>query len=187
MDKTRRSRAAQLESQNQYSYFGHICSRLLDQHLYPATTPAMAAQQGPSATAATTTTPAPSTSSPDTLTSASTDPAPAPRLRNRATVSGTTKTGTYAGEDTATILERFDSGHNQMFPDDPRDVRHFDAMNTKSASKFYDPCKLTAQMSLNCLARSRYNQKRAKEECKEYFEAYQECKSEWRSSRRERM
>ncbi|KAK7205162.1 hypothetical protein BZA70DRAFT_311002 [Myxozyma melibiosi] len=88
-------------------------------------------------------------------------------------------------EDPDVILKRFEAdGVNQMYPDDPKDKRHFEAMKAKQTSKFYDPCKLSAQMSLSCLDRNRYNTKRAKENCKEYFEAYKECKTEWLASRR---
>ncbi|KAK9362444.1 hypothetical protein V1504DRAFT_431794 [Lipomyces starkeyi] len=82
------------------------------------------------------------------------------------------------------ILRRFDTRPNQMFPDDPNDERHHIAMATKGQSKFYDPCKLTSQMSLRCLERSRFNTKKAREECKEYFDAYKECKAEWLESLR---
>ncbi|KAK9368306.1 hypothetical protein V1509DRAFT_623701 [Lipomyces kononenkoae] len=82
------------------------------------------------------------------------------------------------------ILRRFETRQNQMFPDDPSDERHHIAMATKGQSKFYDPCKLTSQMTLHCLERSRFNAKKAKEECKEYFDAYKECKAEWVESLR---
>ncbi|KAK9378393.1 uncharacterized protein V2V93DRAFT_376095 [Kockiozyma suomiensis] len=92
---------------------------------------------------------------------------------------------TDSESDPDVIMKRFDTeGVNQMFPDDANDKRHFEAMNIKGTSKFYDPCKLSAQMSLSCLDRNRYNEKRAKENCKEFFEAYKECKTEWRASRR---
>ncbi|KAK9238053.1 hypothetical protein V1525DRAFT_359290 [Lipomyces kononenkoae] len=91
----------------------------------------------------------------------------------------------YEQEDSAEeILRRFDTRQNQMFPDDPTDERHHIAMATKGQSKFYDPCKLTSQMTLHCLERSRFNSKRAREECKEYFDAYKECKAEWVESLR---
>ncbi|KAK9465438.1 hypothetical protein V1512DRAFT_265906 [Lipomyces arxii] len=82
------------------------------------------------------------------------------------------------------VLKRFETRDNQMFPDDPNNAKHTSVMQIKEKSKYYDPCKLSAQMSLNCLERSRYKSKRARVECKEYFEAYKECKAEWMASLR---
>ncbi|KAK9463820.1 uncharacterized protein V1516DRAFT_632132 [Lipomyces oligophaga] len=91
----------------------------------------------------------------------------------------------YTQNDVSEGLERFESGFNQMYPDNPRDIKHLEAMNSKAPSKFYDPCKLTSQMSLNCLDRVRYDRKRAKVECREFFDAYKECKAEWRNMKKE--
>ncbi|KAK9476257.1 hypothetical protein V1514DRAFT_369809 [Lipomyces japonicus] len=84
------------------------------------------------------------------------------------------------------ILKRFETDPYKMYPDDPDASKHNVAISSKVHGKFYDPCKLTAQMSLNCLDRSKYNNKTARRDCKEYFDAYKECKAAWTAAQRQR-
>ncbi|KAK9455224.1 hypothetical protein V1511DRAFT_499820 [Dipodascopsis uninucleata] len=88
-------------------------------------------------------------------------------------------------ESSVDVIRRFETSPYQMFPDDPYHARHSSAMAAKEASKFYDPCKLSARMSYNCLERVKFKPKLAQAECKEYFDAYKECKAAWRDMLRE--
>lgn len=63
----------------------------------------------------------------------------------------------------------------KFYPDDIKDEIHYKIYNNKPSSKFYDPCNLSRQASINCILRNQNNKK----ECQEYFDAYKECKNDF--------
>lgn len=69
----------------------------------------------------------------------------------------------------------------QYYPENPESGVNRLMFAIKGPSQYYDPCQESAQMSLNCLDRNDYN----KDLCKEYFDAYRECKKQWLKSRRQ--
>lgn len=72
------------------------------------------------------------------------------------------------------------SGSYRFFPDDPDSPISKAQFAVKSASQYFDPCTESAKMSLNCLDRNNYD----RSQCKEYFDAYRECKRLWLEARR---
>lgn len=52
--------------------------------------------------------------------------------------------------------------------------------NSKSSSKYYDPCQDFANKSIRCLHRNGGD----KDMCQDYFQAYRDCKKEWTMQRR---
>ncbi|OCB86372.1 hypothetical protein A7U60_g6490 [Sanghuangporus baumii] len=69
-------------------------------------------------------------------------------------------------------------------PDDakvPKNYReHFKAHKTV-ITKFVDPCEDASRASMDCMNRNDYD----KQKCRNYFEAYRECKKTWMEQRRE--
>lgn len=68
----------------------------------------------------------------------------------------------------------------KYFPDDPNSEENRFNFKHKEPSKFYDPCSKSSRMSIDCLERNQDN----KAACKEFFEAYKECKRKWMEERR---
>jgi cytochrome c oxidase assembly protein subunit 23 len=72
---------------------------------------------------------------------------------------------------------------NHSNPDDPKQAWNADSaskFNSKSHSKYYDPCQDFANKSIRCLHRNGGD----KDMCQDYFQAYRACKKEWTRSRR---
>ncbi|KAG5971328.1 Mitochondrial copper homeostasis protein [Claviceps cyperi] len=65
-------------------------------------------------------------------------------------------------------------------PKDPfsKDIRR--KFETKSHSKFVDPCQEAAQRSYKCLFRNDGD----KSMCSDYFQAYKDCKAAWTETRK---
>lgn len=69
----------------------------------------------------------------------------------------------------------------QYYPDNPESGLSKYRFAVKDASQYFDPCQESSRMSLNCLDRNNYD----RDMCKEYFDAYRECKKQWLKARRE--
>ncbi|GAV55638.1 hypothetical protein ZYGR_0AY00300 [Zygosaccharomyces rouxii] len=69
----------------------------------------------------------------------------------------------------------------QYYPDKPESGLSRYRFAAKDASQYFDPCQESSRMSLNCLDRNNYD----RDMCKEYFDAYRECKKQWLKARRE--
>lgn len=69
----------------------------------------------------------------------------------------------------------------KYYPDTPTSTLHKYNFETKEPSKFYEPCKETSQMSMRCMTNNPDDYKTV---CKEFFDAYRECKREWLESRK---
>ncbi|AMD19716.1 HCL435Wp [Eremothecium sinecaudum] len=74
-----------------------------------------------------------------------------------------------------------DTSSYKFYPDDPESPLNRFSFVDKGASRYYDPCQESAQMSIKCLERNNYDRKL----CYAYFDAYRECKKQWLKSRRE--
>ncbi|QLQ79668.1 hypothetical protein HG537_0C03160 [Torulaspora globosa] len=71
-------------------------------------------------------------------------------------------------------------GSFKYYPENPENGVNRLMFAIKGPSEYYDPCQESAQMSFNCLDRNNYD----RDMCKEYFDAYRECKKQWLSARR---
>lgn len=69
----------------------------------------------------------------------------------------------------------------QYYPDNPESGLSKYRFAVKDASQYFDPCQESSRMSFNCLDRNNYD----RDMCKEYFDAYRECKKQWLRARRE--
>lgn len=69
----------------------------------------------------------------------------------------------------------------KYYPENPESSMNRYMFSMKGPSEYFDPCQESAQMSLNCLDRNDYN----RDLCKEYFDAYRECKKQWLKARRQ--
>ncbi|QLG70328.1 hypothetical protein HG535_0A02660 [Zygotorulaspora mrakii] len=69
----------------------------------------------------------------------------------------------------------------KYYPDNPESGMNRYLFTMKGPSEYYDPCQQSAQMSFNCLERNDYDRAM----CREYFDAYRECKKQWLKARRE--
>ena len=69
----------------------------------------------------------------------------------------------------------------QFYPDNPESSYAKYRFMTKEATQYYDPCQESSKMSFKCLELNNYD----KSKCKEYFDAYKECKKQWLASRRQ--
>lgn len=68
----------------------------------------------------------------------------------------------------------------KYYPDDPESTMARYKFQTKGISQYYDPCEQSAKMSMRCLEQNDYD----RSQCKEYFDAYRECKKQWLEARR---
>lgn len=71
-------------------------------------------------------------------------------------------------------------GSFKYYPENPETGMNRLMFSMKGPSEYYDPCQESAQMSFNCLDRNNYD----RDMCKEYFDAYRECKKQWLQARR---
>ncbi|CDH17382.1 probable Cytochrome c oxidase-assembly factor COX23, mitochondrial [Zygosaccharomyces bailii ISA1307] len=69
----------------------------------------------------------------------------------------------------------------QYYPDNPESGLNRYRFAMKEASQYFDPCQESSRMSMNCLDRNNYD----RDMCKEYFDAYRECKKQWLHARRQ--
>lgn len=69
----------------------------------------------------------------------------------------------------------------QYYPEDPESSLSRYRFAAKDASQYFDPCQESARMSFSCLDRNNYDG----DMCKEYFDAYRECKKQWLRARRQ--
>ncbi|SCW02419.1 LAFE_0F06018g1_1 [Lachancea fermentati] len=76
--------------------------------------------------------------------------------------------------------ESTDVNSFKYYPDNPESILNKYRFAAKDASRFYDPCQESSKMSMKCLELNNYD----KEMCKEYFDAYRECKKQWLQARR---
>lgn len=68
----------------------------------------------------------------------------------------------------------------QYYPDKPDSSLNKMKFVVKGASQFYDPCEESSKMSFKCLEMNDYD----RDMCRQYFDAYRECKKQWLSHRR---
>ncbi|KAL6948607.1 Mitochondrial copper homeostasis protein [Hanseniaspora vineae] len=68
----------------------------------------------------------------------------------------------------------------QYYPDKPDSSLNKMKFVVKGASQFYDPCEESSKMSFKCLELNDYD----RDMCRQYFDAYRECKKQWLSHRR---
>lgn len=69
----------------------------------------------------------------------------------------------------------------KYYPDNPESGLNKYRFAMKGPSEYFDPCQESAKMSFNCLDRNDYD----RDKCKEYFDAYRECKKQWLKARRQ--
>ncbi|CCF58670.1 hypothetical protein KAFR_0F00730 [Kazachstania africana CBS 2517] len=81
----------------------------------------------------------------------------------------------FVQEDPGTNTTKF-----KYYPDDPESAYHRDQFRTKQPTKYYDPCQESAQLSFKCLELNNYDRSL----CKDYFDAYRECKKQWLNARK---
>ncbi|AAS50901.2 ABR130Wp [Eremothecium gossypii ATCC 10895] len=73
-----------------------------------------------------------------------------------------------------------DASSFQFYPDNPESPLARYRFAAKGPSQYFDPCQESANMSMKCLERNNYD----RDLCREYFDAYRECKKQWLSARR---
>ncbi|KAG0659542.1 Mitochondrial copper homeostasis protein [Monosporozyma unispora] len=73
----------------------------------------------------------------------------------------------------------------KYFPDDPNSEDSLVKSRIKEPSQYYDPCELSARMSRQCLE-DHWDDPDKKQKCKQFFEAYKDCKAMWIAERRKR-
>ncbi|KAH3901395.1 related to Cytochrome c oxidase-assembly factor COX23, mitochondrial [Saccharomycodes ludwigii] len=69
----------------------------------------------------------------------------------------------------------------KYYPDTPDAALNKLKFAIKSPSQYYDPCEESSKMSFRCLESNNYD----RDLCRDYFDAYRECKKQWLKSRRE--
>ncbi|SCU80368.1 LAMI_0B02014g1_1 [Lachancea mirantina] len=69
----------------------------------------------------------------------------------------------------------------KFYPDNPESTLNKYRFSAKDASRFFDPCQESANMSTRCLETNDYD----RDKCREYFDAYRECKKQWLRARRQ--
>lgn len=74
-----------------------------------------------------------------------------------------------------------DTSSYKYYPDTPEDTLSRFTFSSKDPSKYFDPCKESADMSFKCLDRNNFNRAL----CQEYFDVYRDCKKQWLRSRRQ--
>lgn len=79
-----------------------------------------------------------------------------------------------------------DPSSYRYFPDDPNSPAALIKTRVKDPSQYYDPCEESARMSRQCLEDHWQDKdaKQAKAACKQFFEAYKDCKAMWIKQRR---
>ncbi|SMN18931.1 similar to Saccharomyces cerevisiae YHR116W COX23 Mitochondrial intermembrane space protein that functions in mitochondrial copper homeostasis [Maudiozyma saulgeensis] len=73
-----------------------------------------------------------------------------------------------------------DTGSYKYYPDDPESTWNRFRFQAKGDSQYFDPCEESSKLSMKCLELNNYD----RQLCKEYFDAYRECKKQWLQSRR---
>ncbi|OXB44125.1 hypothetical protein B1J92_I02728g [Nakaseomyces glabratus] len=73
-----------------------------------------------------------------------------------------------------------DTTEYRYYPDNPESTLNKYRFAMKDHSQYYDPCQESAKMSFKCLELNDYD----RDQCKEYFDAYRECKKQWLEARR---
>lgn len=74
-----------------------------------------------------------------------------------------------------------DTSSFKFYPDNPESTLNKFRFAAKDPSRYFDPCQESSKMSFKCLEMNNYD----RDMCKEYFDAYRECKKQWLQSRRE--
>lgn len=73
-----------------------------------------------------------------------------------------------------------DTDSYKYYPDDPESTWNRFRFQAKGDSQYFDPCEESSKLSMKCLELNNYD----RQLCKEYFDAYRECKKQWLQSRR---
>lgn len=69
----------------------------------------------------------------------------------------------------------FTSEKLKFYPDNPENHRHKYRWVNKGPSKYYDACEESRQALINCMLRNQQD----KTVCKDFFDAYKECKEDF--------
>lgn len=77
--------------------------------------------------------------------------------------------------------EKADVNSFKFYPDDPESTLNRFRFSAKGASEYYDPCQESSKMSFKCLELNNYD----RDLCRDYFDAYRECKKQWLKARRQ--
>lgn len=79
--------------------------------------------------------------------------------------------------------ENADPSTYKYFPDDPNSAMSLIQTQIKEPSQYFDPCEMSARMSRQCLE-DHWDDPDKKSKCKQFFEAYKDCKAMWIAEKR---